>query len=328
MPSLVTPKVYLVGFPTIHMPGLESYLHETNQSDFLEDVKNARNLRISDGEILCSLYAKLCYKSLVVGKNVNVRRVREIQQNLEGCYDTGHGSVFEHANINFIVTNCSRVYTHEQVRHRVGVAYSQTSGRYCRLENLELVLDPILEPVKDLFLKCAEKIEDTVYLAECKLGLRMPNPLSPTIDPNYYKDPYLSVENSKLYKWVPDDSFDFEKRKKITSAIRRIAPNGQANEIGMTLNIRSIRQIVQTRTAAAAEWEIRSIYAQVYSLLFGKFPTLFYKSRIRYVDDLPVISGMKCLPFELMPADKAGLDFFSTDVLQKELTHRSGVDTP
>ena len=120
MGQLVRPKVYFVGCTEVREAGLFEYLKDTGQDDFIATYRQARAEGLNSGEALCSVFAKMCYKSLVVGKNANVSRVRDVRANLESCHDTGHGSVFEHCQLNFIVTNCSRVYTHEQVRHRVG----------------------------------------------------------------------------------------------------------------------------------------------------------------------------------------------------------------
>jgi thymidylate synthase (FAD) len=267
----------------------------------------------------------MCYKSLVLGKNSNVKRVRDVRANLEGCHDTGHGSVFEHCQLNFIVTNCSRVYTHEQVRHRTGWAYSQTSGRYCRLDSIDLVWSDLLDPVKDLWLAHLEKTEDLVYLTECRLGLRKPSAAKPTEPPERYMDvrDVYDASAAEEFKWVPDDSFDFDRRKAITSAIRRIAPNGQANEIGMSCNIRALRQVVQVRTQRFAETEIRDVYAQVYHLVAAEFPTIFYKARTRLVDGLPEVYGMKMNPFDLSADDPKSLFYFPTSALKGEIDRRT-----
>lgn len=324
MGKLVSPRVFLIGYPAVDRDALAAYLDYTGQADFLETFDAAVAAGISPGEALCSFYAKLCYKSLVRGKNANVTRVRDVRANLENAYDSGHGSVFEHANLNFVVTNCSRIYTHEQVRHRVGVAYSQTSGRYCRLDSIDLVWDPILDGCEGLVSEAVERIETTVYLLECRTGLRRPpedHPDAGAHDCLSDSVPGFPPERAHL-KWVPSDTLDFDRKKRLTSAIRRIAPNGQSNEMGMSLNIRAIRQTIQVRTAAAAEREIREIFSQVYYLIKNRFPTIFHGARTRPFDGLPVVYGMKTQPYELPAGDPAALQFFDNAALQAELARR------
>lgn len=335
MGQLVQPTVHLIGFTEAYVPGIKKYLEDTKQMDFWEDFETALASGISSGEALCSFYGKLCYKSLVVGKNANISKTRSVKANLESCFDTGHGSIFEHFQLNYVVTNCSRVYTHEQVRHRVGWAYSQTSGRYCRLDSIDLVWDPILDPVKDLWLGGLRTIENLVYLTECKLGLRKPNTEAPNAAPETWleavQQELLAMKHTTAprgpsvehLKWVPDDTFDFEKRKKITSAIRRIAPNGQSNEIGMSCNIRALRQVVQVRTARHAETEIRNIFAQVFHVTAAKFPLMFHRAKTRIYDGLPEVYGMKTQPFEMTPDDPKALELFETGALRAELAKRS-----
>jgi thymidylate synthase ThyX len=115
--NFVKPKTYFIGATALDINSLTEYLTDTDQLCFLEEIEKAKEEGISDGEILCSFYAKLCYASLSLGKNKNITKIRAIADNILGTVDSGHGSVFEHAQLNFVVRDCSRVYTHEQVRH-------------------------------------------------------------------------------------------------------------------------------------------------------------------------------------------------------------------
>lgn len=252
MNKLVTPKTYLTGFTSINTDGLKQYLLDTEQMEFYTDLLNAQAEGLSDGEILCSFYAKMCYASLTTKKNKNISKIRGIKPNIIGTIESGHGSVFEHCSINFLTTNCSRVFTHELVRHRVGSAYSQTSGRYVRTDSIDFVHDPILDPVKD-------KLETALAYLQ-----------------NLYQEmeKTMDLENIK----------DFSIKKKITSAMRRILPNGQANEIGFSLNLRSLRHLIELRTSIHAEWEIRLIFNQVYDLISEKYPAIFSDVTKEWID--------------------------------------------
>ena len=152
--NFVEPQVFFQGFTQINMAGVRGYLEATGNTEFLDQWDEAMQQGISPAEALCSMYAKMCYNALTVGKNANVTRTRGIQDNLAVCFEHGHGSVFEHVQFNFVFHNVSRVFTHELVRHRVGTAFSQTSGRYCRPTpdadgqlSIDFVHDPILDAV-------------------------------------------------------------------------------------------------------------------------------------------------------------------------------------
>jgi thymidylate synthase (FAD) len=266
MSKLVTPKVYLVGQTEVNIDEVSKYLDDSGNSDFLKSIEEAQASGISTAEILCSLFAKMCYKSLTLGQNKNVTRIRDIKDNLIGCFKTGHGSIFEHISFNFIAVDCSRVFTHELIRHRPGMAYSQNSGRYIRVDEIDIVFDPILEPVKDDIIETIVFIEKKYKEIEEKLG----------------------ISNLK----------DFELKKKLTSALRRIAPNGQSNEIAFTANLRSLRHLILVRTSRHAEWEIRVIFEQVYKIMKEKYPLMFADAKEEIVDGIIEVSGMKMQPYE------------------------------
>lgn len=346
MPRMVTPRVFLVGYSTYDIKGLTEYLEYTGQTQFLEDVAEAVAQGVHPGEIICSICAKLCYKALVVdGRNLNVKKIRNIKENIQGCFDQGHGSVFEHCYLNFVVTDCSRVYTHEQVRHRVGWGYSQTSGRYCRADCLDLVLDPLTKPVNDEIMVAMSALE-VEYKHWCdRMGLNglqgIASELAVQASPGVWKTPPREelIEEAKrlgmkeagknpdtgevpMYAGQPDWEHDFNTKKLITSALRRPLPNGQGNEIGMSVNIRALRQTVQLRTAAGAEWEIRNIYNQIYDLVKPKFPSIFYRAKTRERGGQREIYGMKTQPFEILPGDPRALEFWEVDALQAEIARR------
>lgn len=262
MNYFVRPKTFLIGFTSINEDELKNYLKYTNNDDFLESVEIAKEQGISMGEILCSFYAKLCYKSLTLGKNSNVSRIRDIQSNLENVIETGHGSVLEHFCLNFIITDCSRVATHELARHRVGCAISQTSGRYVRLDDMKLVIPPELESCQEELQEYMEFTMKMVKRLEEKTGLN-------------------------------GDKLSFFIKKKITSAIRRIAPNGIANEFGWSVNLRSLRHIVELRTSEHAEWEIRLIFNQIADIVLSKWPHILHGAKVEIKDGLKEYTNLR-----------------------------------
>lgn len=236
------PKTYLIGITGVIKDNLYQYLRDTDQEDFIETYEQALSEGISEGEALVSFYAKLCYKSLVLGKNANVTRIRDIEDNLKSIVKTGHGSVFEHCHMNWITTNCSRIFTHELCRHRQN-NYSQTSGRYVSLDKLDIIVPPELEG--------NQRIKDTVS--------------------------YLENQLKEVRSELITDDMDFATKKKLTSAIRRIAPNGQTNEIGWTCNIRNLRHMIELRTSRHAEWEIRVVFDEVARIIEEKWPLMLWR---------------------------------------------------
>ena len=249
------PVVSLVAQMCLSRDGIIEYLESTDNEDFIDTIDSSLADGLSEMEVLVSMMAKLCYKSLTLGHNSNITRVRDVRSNIEAAINSGHGSVLEHASMSFIVRDCSRIFTHELVRHRAGTAFSQNSGRYIRLDAIDLVVDPILTPVSNKLLQIAQYLEKEYAEMSELLGMNEPG-------------------------------IDFNRKKKLTSALRRIAPNGQTNEIGFTVNLRALRFTILKRTDKAAEWEIRYVFNQVYRIAKDMVPTLFCDATETVVDGL------------------------------------------
>lgn len=274
--KFVTPETYFVGCTGINFNGLRQYLADTDQQEFADEIEDALNEGLSESEIMASMFAKLCYSSLVPGRNENISSVRPIRQNLEACLAHGHGSVFEHASFSFITRNCSRVMTHELVRHRAGTAFSQQSGRYV-MTDFDFVMDPILEPVKDFAERILRDHENDVNQLRDRLFHH-----------------YRQVNGLAGHEDLPMDL-----KKKLTSAVRRFRPEGRNNEIAWTMNFRAARHMIQVRTSLHAEWEIRVVFSQAYRLLNKLCPMMFSDARVEELEDGTVfVHAMTMQPYD------------------------------
>lgn len=320
MPTFVEPQVHFIGATKLDRKGVEGYLKASGNEDFIDSMLEAEGQGIDGAEIMCSMLAKLCYKSLSIGHNANVNRTRDIKENIEHCFETGHNSVFRHASFNFIVSG-SRVFTHELVRHGIGTAFSQNSGRYIRIEEIEYVADPILADCALEQMTILDNIEQTVYVIECKKGLRIPNPLHPNATMHDY------LVDGKDYKWIPNKAFPMDKKKQLTSAIRRIAPDGRNNEIGVSFNITAVRHMMMQRTSRYAEWEIRFVFDKIYRILKEKYKMLFYGAK-EFVcpDGLIEVSDMTMQPYD-RPTKQQVLKSLTNEELLKLVEERK-IDLP
>jgi thymidylate synthase (FAD) len=151
--------------------------------------------------------------------------------------------VLEHANFTFVFHKVSRVFTHELVRHRPGVAVSQESLRYVRLTSLGFRIPDVLEPLADRIVEIVETLEDFQLQAAEEFGL-------------------------------DDDGTPFHVKKEVTSALRRLAPLGLSTEIVWSANVRTLRHVIEARTAAGAEEEIRFVFGEVARQLHVECPLL------------------------------------------------------
>ena len=152
---------------------------------------------------------------------------------------SAHGSVLEHANYSFATRNCSRVFTHELVRHRAGSAFSQESLRYVRLTDIGFRVPPALEPVREQVLAIVEQLEEFQVSAAAELG-------------------------------IDDEGVPFHVKKEVTSALRRLAPIGLSTDIIWTANARTLRHVIEMRTAPGAEEELRIVFDRVARMHAGR----------------------------------------------------------
>ncbi len=248
----VKPEVYLVGETKICMDGLSSYLCAVGAPEWSTNAS-------SDAEKLVEVMGRLCYKSYKAGLNPNVSKIREGNDKyLENILRTGHGSVLEHATTNWIFRNVSRVFTHELVRHRVGVAISQESLRYVRLQELGLWLPPDVDNHPGLEALFERKFEsDEQFQREASVLLDLDNP-----------------------------KMKFSEKKKRTSTLRRGAPIGLATSIGFSMNFRSLRHLLVMRTDHVAEVEIRTVFAEVGKIARKRWPNIFLDFEEETVDNI------------------------------------------
>ena len=78
------------------------------------------------------------------------------------------------------------------------------------------------------------------------------------------------------FERLEKENCNFDTKKKITSAIRRVLPNGHTNNIIFTANHRALRHIIEMRTSPHAEEEIVFVFNKILGILKDKFPNIYY----------------------------------------------------
>jgi thymidylate synthase (FAD) len=200
--------------------------------------------RPNAGELLVEFAGRACYRSWEPGLNPNVSKVRTDQREyFANILRSAHGSVLEHANYSFALRNISRVFTHELVRHRAGSAFSQESLRYVRLADIGFRVPPALEPVRERALAIVEQLEEFQRSAAKELG-------------------------------IDEEGVPFHVKKEVTSALRRLAPLGLSTDIIWTANVRTLRHVIEMRTAEGAEEELRLVFDQIAAVMQAEAPWL------------------------------------------------------
>jgi thymidylate synthase (FAD) len=237
-----SPKVFLIARPSVDATAMRAYLNEVGGESWLDERLEAEP---PPAELLVEFAGRTCYRSWKPGLNPNVTRVREDRgEYFSNILESAHGSVLEHANFTFVLHDVSRAFTHELVRHRAGAAVSQESLRYVRLADIGFRVPPALEPLRERVLSVVEQLEEIQVSAAEHLGL-------------------------------DDQRVPFSVKKEVTSALRRLAPIGLSTDIVWTANARTLRHVIEMRTAASAEEEMRLVFDTIARLMQLEAPMLF-----------------------------------------------------
>lgn len=239
------PDVYLICRPQVDQGAMEAYLEAVGGGSWLRDRLGEAPGPRNQAELLVEFAGRACYRSWEPGLNPNVTRIRRDQRAyFLNLLRSGHGSVLEHASYTFVVHNVSRVATHEIVRHRAGAAYSQESLRYVRLVDVGFRVPPALGPLRQRCLEIVEQLEEFQVEAARELG-------------------------------IDEAGVPFHVKKEVTSALRRLAPIGLSTELVMSMNLRTLRHVVEMRTAPGAEEEMRLIFSRVAEIMLREAPGVF-----------------------------------------------------
>ena len=196
---------------------------------------------------------RTCYKSegLIVQGEAYVSHAEAFVQRL---ISMGHESVLEHSSIG-IRFICDRGVSHELVRHRVGIGYSQESTRFANYANDKFgneiaCIDPVFwsedDPMYAVWLDSMKRAEDS-YL--------------------------FMIENGA----TPQEA-------------RSVLPNSLKTEIVVTANIRAWRTVFKQRCASAAHPQMRQIMlgalftlADIYPVFFKDLADSFRKERDNFM---------------------------------------------
>ncbi len=156
------------------------------------------------------------------------------------CVKVPNGLLFVRRNGKPVVSG----NTHELVRHRAGSAFSQESLRYVRLTDIGFRVPPALEPVREQVLSIVEQLEEFQVSAAAELG-------------------------------IDAEGVPFHVKKEVTSALRRLAPIGLSTDILWTANARTLRHVIEMRTADGAEEELRLVFDRIARIMQAEAPGLF-----------------------------------------------------
>lgn len=247
-------KVFHIGSSIPHPHALREWLDELGVKE--TDIEGMEGVPAS--ELLIAVAAKRCYNSFSIGLNPNVSRKRDdFAAYFDNILSSGHGSVLEHVTFNFAIEGITRVGTAELNRHRAGVAISEGSMRYIRLDRGINYWEPH---------SIADRVDDDTCTMMKKARTR-----------EIFRAIFGNVEAAyhELCELWDVDELPMAEKKKLTSMFRRIVPMGVQTGGVWTFNIRSLRHILALRGTEHAEEEIQYIARTMCYRLRESHPWLF-----------------------------------------------------
>lgn len=229
------PAVYVLGRQTVDDAELARFLADHGVS-WQTDTDVA-------SELLCETAGRVCYMSFARprpgGNATYLGHIKEV----------GHGSVLEHAVWNLLFTGVSRTLTHELIRHRAGMGYSQLSQRYVDESVAEYVEPDVIADDAEL-----HKIWlDSVARAH---------------------QAYMLLAD-KLQAKYTGEADKTARRKMARQAARSVLPNATETKIFVTANARALRHFLEQRGSRYAEPEIRKLANRLLDVLVKESPNLF-----------------------------------------------------
>jgi thymidylate synthase (FAD) len=249
MKLFTKPRVELVGRQVMDINGIVAFLqeHDLVWPELQKKLDSNMDLGDRDCEWLIEMAGRGCYMSFG-GKG------RSHEDHIRHLIEVQHGSVLEHANFNFHIWGVSRSLTHELVRHRAGMAYSQLSQRYVDSSDCAFVIPPAIQKL--------QMIKPEVYLKWLTfIGQAQ----------ELYSE--LTEELGEMYSDIESKT---EKRKKARQAARSVLPNATETKIFTSMNGRAVRHFIEMRANAAADLEIRMLAVDIFKIMEREFPLVVY----------------------------------------------------
>ena len=249
-PYLKAPGVVMLARPRTNVAGLAGFLEgfdpELRFPEYLDDPT-----RLPDSTQLCKTAGQTCYMSFGPRRTKNENAAAYIER----LTSAGHGSVLEHASFSFLLYGISRSVTHELVRHRAGVGFSQISQRFVSGGVLRFVERPEYQVDEELH----RLFEERVDRAAAEYG--------------EMADRLLDRQEGGASMLTAD--YKTDARKKVQQTARSLLPNETEAPMVFTGNVRALRHIIEMRADAHAESEIRNLAVRLFLCVVTADPILF-----------------------------------------------------
>jgi len=150
----------------------------------------------NDPEKIVGYAARICYSSEEPSELLNNLTQEQIQKSIRTVKKRGHLSVLEHASFTFLIDGCSRVCTHQLVRHRLA-SYSQRSQRYVNEENQGYVMPATIKKNLSALEAYQKHISESKELYEKLLDMGIPKEDARFVMPQSVKTTIVVTMNAR-----------------------------------------------------------------------------------------------------------------------------------
>lgn len=210
---------------------------------------------------------QLCYLSFEPGK---FTRTVDAERYFGNLMRQGHGSVLEHSSVTVLLSGIDRTVSHELVRHRAGMAYSQVSQRYVSGRSLRFVERLEFQRSADLH---------EAFEARIDAAVREYNQVTRRLL-TLQREGYGPLQSAAAT----------DQRKHVQQVARAVLPNDTEAPILVTGNLRAWRHVIEMRASEHADTAIRRPFVAVWRELVKIAPRVMGDFEERMGDD-----GLVCL---------------------------------
>lgn len=249
-PYLVKPGIACLVRPHYEHAALRGFLSgfdaDLGFMEYLDDVPDPEQ----PGAAIAKTAGQLCYMSFGPKRTRN----DESAKYLGHIKESRHGSVLEHPAYSVLVYGGDRSFTHELVRHRVGVGFSQVSQRYVDGKTLRFVERAEYQGDAELHEFFEKRIDRAVCEYDSLAGMLMKRQAEGAAG--------LSAEHRT------------DLRKKVNQAARSLLPNETEAPVMFSFNARALRHVLEMRAAGPADTAIRAVAFRLFLCQSVLEPTL------------------------------------------------------
>lgn len=260
-PYLTQPGIACLSRPHYVHGALRGFLSgfdaELGFMEYLDDVPDLEQ----PGAAIAKTAGQLCYMSFGPKRT----RSDESYKYLGHIKEARHGSVLEHPAYTVLVYGGDRAFTHELVRHRVGVGFSQVSQRYVDGKTLRFVERSEYQGDDELHGLFEHRIDRAAREYDELARVLMHRQAEGAAG--------LSAERKT------------DLRKKVNQAARSSLPNETEAPVMFSFNARALRHVLEMRAASAADTAIRAVAFRLFLCQSVLEPTLLDDYDIVYLPD-------------------------------------------